>query len=715
MINKDYVAQVDETDCGAACLAMVLKHYNSNVSIAYVRNLAHTDMKGTTALGLVKTAQKLGFETKAIKADMSLFDGMDIPLPCIVHVVKDNLLHYYVVLKVKKKYLLIADPDPSVKVTKISKRNFEKQWSGIAIFMVPEPDYKPLKQSRHTLFSFLPRIFRQRKLVINIILAALLITVISIVGSYFLQTVIDTYIPNNMHNTLIIIALGLFVFYVFQSIFTYAQNFLLTIFGQRFSIDIILGYIRHIFTLPMDFFATRRTGEITSRFSDANKIIDALASAVVSIFLDLAIIIIMGVILAVQNTVLFGITMVSLPIYIIIITSFINKFEKLNQKEMESGAILSSSVIEDIRGIETIKSLNSEDEQYFKVDTEFVDYLRKSLKYSKADILQQALKLVTQLSLTLVVLTVGAILVMHNKLSVGQLMTYDALLGYFINPLQNVINLQTKLQSARVANNRLNEVYLVKSEFDKKRPIKNANQLIGPIAFKKVKYQYGYGQLVLKDINFQVKPNEKLTIVGMSGSGKSTLMKLLVGFFEPTGGTITLNNHSINEINRHALRTYINYTPQDPYVFSGTILDNLKLGNRFGITQEDVVKACKIAMIYKDIEKMPLQFNTKLDEEGSILSGGQKQRLTIARALLSPARVLILDEATSGLDAITERKLVDNLMKLDNITIIFIAHRLAIARRTNNIVVLDDGKIVEQGSHKELLTKHGYYYDLVEG
>lgn len=178
---------------------------------------------------------------------------------------------------------------------------------------------------------------------------------------------------------------------------------------------------------------------------------------------------------------------------------------------------------------------------------------------------------------------------------------------------------------------------------------------------------------------------------------------------------LQLNNHSINEINRHALRTYINYTPQDPYVFSGTILDNLKLGNRFGITQEDVVKACKIAMIYKDIEKMPLQFNTKLDEEGSILSGGQKQRLTIARALLSPARVLILDEATSGLDAITERKLVDNLMKLDNITIIFIAHRLAIARRTNNIVVLDDGKIVEQGSHKELLTKHGYYYDLVEG
>lgn len=715
MKNKYYIPQVDETDCGAACLAIILKYYKSDVSIAYIRNLAHTDMKGTTALGIVKTAKKLNFETKAIKADMSLFDGEALPLPCIVHVIKGNLLHYYVVLKVKRNYLLIADPDPSVGIVKINKDIFVKQWSGIAIFMVPKPDYKPIKQSRHTLFSFLPRLFKQRKLIINIVLAAILITVISIAGSYFLQTIIDTYIPNDMHNTLIIVALGLFVFYIFQALFTYAQDFLLTIFGQRFSIDIILGYIRHIFTLPMDFFATRRTGEITSRFTDANKIIDALASAVISIFLDLTIVIIMGVILAIQNMILFGITMLSLPIYIVIIMSFVNSFEKLNQKEMESDAILSSSIIEDIRGMETIKSLNSEDDRYFKVDTEFVDYLRKSLKYSKVDILQQALKLITQLSLNLVVLTIGAMLVMRNHLSVGQLMTYNALLAYFVNPLQDVINLQTKLQSARVANNRLNEVYLIKSEFDKKRPIVNVENLSGDISFKNIDYQYGYGQKVLDNINLNIKFGDKLTIVGMSGSGKSTLMKLLVGFFEPNKGEIFLNSHSLKDVNRHTLRTYINYTPQEPYVFSGTILENLKLGNRENITQADIVNACKIAMIYKDIEKMPLQFDTKLDEMGSILSGGQRQRLTIARALLSSAKVLIFDEATSGLDAITERKLVDNLLKLKDKTIIFIAHRLAIARRTNNIVVLNDGKIVEQGSHKDLMVEKGYYYDLVMG
>lgn len=714
--TNHYINQIDESDCGVACLAMVLNHFSSSVSLAYLRNLAKTDTEGTTALGLVKTAEKLNFETKAVKADMTLFDIKDLPLPFIAHVVKEGgLLHYYVVLKVKKDHLIIADPDPTVGVTKIAKKRFKKEWSGVALFIAPTADYKPIKQDKKSLLAFVPGLLKQKSLVINIILAALLITIISIAGSYFLQAVIDTYIPNNMHGTLAIIAVGLLVFYIFQSIFTYAQNFLLAILGQRLSIDIILGYIRHIFELPMEFFATRKTGEIVSRFTDASKIIDALASTVVSIFLDVNIVIIMGIILIVQNSMLFWITLASLPIYIVVILIFAKPFEHLNQKEMESNAVLSSSIIEDIHGIETVKALNSENQRYQKIDTEFVDYLKKNLRYTKADTLQQALKLFIQLALNVIVLWVGAILVIHNKLSVGQLMTYNALLAYFVNPLQNIINLQTKLQSARVANNRLNEVYLVESEFQKKRPLKNAQQLQGDIVFKNVTYRYGYGQSVLNQINLKIKPGDKLTIVGMSGSGKSTLVKLLVSFFEPIVGDILINNHSLKTINKHTLRSFINYIPQDPYIFSGTILENLELGNRNGVTQEDLFNACEIAMITQDIEKMPLQFDTLLDENGNTLSGGQKQRITIARALLSPAKVLIFDESTSGLDAITERKLVDNLMQLTDKTIIFIAHRLSIAQRTDNILVLDDGNIVEQGAHQALLNKKGFYYSLVEG
>ncbi|RHF46269.1 cysteine peptidase family C39 domain-containing protein, partial [Lactiplantibacillus plantarum] len=234
---RNYVAQVDEMDCGVAALAMILKNYGSTTSLAYLRNIAKTSLEGTTALGLVKTAEKLGFETKAIQADMSLFEVQDLPLPFIVHVTKNgDLQHFYVVVKTSKTHVVIADPDPTVAVISMSKERFESEWSGVALFFAPKSEYKPVKQDKGSLWGFIPSLLKQRRLVINIVLAAVLITIISICGSYFLQAVIDTYIPNNMHSTLAVVAIGLIVFYTFQAIFTYAQNFLLAVLGQRLSI-----------------------------------------------------------------------------------------------------------------------------------------------------------------------------------------------------------------------------------------------------------------------------------------------------------------------------------------------------------------------------------------------------------------------------------------------------------------------------------------------
>lgn len=539
-------------------------------------------------------------------------------------------------------------------------------------------------------------------------------TIISICSSYFLQGVIDTYIPNSTYQTLSILAIGLLVAYVFNSIFSYGQSLLLNVLGQRLSIDLNLQYIRHLFELPMEFFVTRRTGEITSRFSDASRIIDALASTVISLFLDLSIVIVMGIVLAIQNSTLFVVTLLALPFYAIVILGFTKKFDKMNNDQMESNAVLSSSVIEDLQGIETIKALNSEQTRYRKIDSQFVDYLKKSFRYSKTESLQSALKTFIQLSLNVIILWVGAKVVMNGQMSIGQLMTFNALLSYFVDPLQSIINLQPTLQSANVAQNRLNEVYMVKSEFQKDAQIRDAKQLAGEIEYHHVDYHYGYGVDVLKDINLKIEPNDKLAIVGMSGSGKSTMVKLLVDFFSPSKGKLTFNGFDSTKVDKHVLRSYVNYVPQTPYIFSGTIKENLLLGSRPDITEKDILKACQIAEIESEIEQLPLQFETKMDENAKILSGGQKQRLTIARALLSPAKILIFDEATSGLDTITEKKVVDNLMKLKDKTIIFIAHRLAIAQRTNNIVVVDHGQIVEQGSHEELMQKHGFYYNLVE-
>lgn len=705
-----YVAQMDMRDCGVAALASIAKHYGSDFSLAHLRELAKTTKEGTTALGITEAAKKMGFETKAIKANMELFDMTDIPYPFIVHVNKERKLqHFYVVYKAKKDYLIIGDPDPSVKVTKMSKERFKQEWTGVAIFLAPAPSYKPHKDKKNGLLSFLPLIIKQKTLITYIVLASLLVTLVNIVGSYYLQGILDVYIPNNMKSTLGIISLGLVITYILQQLMAFSQSYLLRVLSQRLTIDVILSYIRHIFTLPMSFFATRRTGEITSRFTDANSIIDALASTILSLFLDVSIVFIVGSVLVLQNIQLFLLTLVALPIYTVIIFAFLKPFEKMNHDVMQSNAMVSSAIIEDINGIETIKSLTSEELRYQKIDSEFVDYLDKSFKLSIYENVQTSLKHGAQLILNVAILWFGASLVMDSKISIGQLITYNTLLSYFTNPIENIINLQTKLQSAKVANKRLNEVYLVASEFEGTTSM--TSKLSGNITFHDVSYRYGFGTYTLSYLNLTIKQGEKVSLVGISGSGKTTLAKMIVNFYEPNQGNIRLGNMDLKMIDKKQLRQYINYLPQQSYIFSGSILDNLTLGASPDITQEDILMACQIAEIRADIEAMPLGYQTELSD-GAGLSGGQKQRLALARALLTQAPILILDEATSGLDVLTEKKVINNLMQLTDKTIIFVAHRLSIAKQVDRVIVLDKGKLIEEGSHQELINKQGFYYHL---
>ncbi|WLC60205.1 peptide cleavage/export ABC transporter (plasmid) [Leuconostoc carnosum] len=708
----NYIAQVDERDCGVAALAMVLTHYKTRLSLAKLRDLAKTDMEGTTALGIVKAANALDFETMPIQADLSLFDKKDLPYPFIAHVIKDGKYpHYYVVYGIKGDQLLIADPDNTVGKNKMTKAHFNEEWTGVSIFIAPNPTYKPTKDKKRSLTSFIPVITRQKLLVINIVIAALLVTLVSILGSYYLQGIIDTYIPDNMKNTLGIVSLGLIFAYVIQQLLSYARDYLLIVMGQRLSIDIILSYIKHIFELPMSFFATRRTGEIVSRFTDANAIIEALASTMLSVFLDLGILVIVGTVLVVQNSTLFLISLIAIPAYALVVWLFMRPFSKMNNDQMQAGSMLSSSIIEDINGVETIKALNSEETAYHKIDHEFVTYLEKSFVYAKTEATQNAIKSLLQLSLNVVILWVGAQLVMTNKISVGQLITYNALLGFFTDPLQNIINLQTKLQQASVANNRLNEVYLVDSEFKASHQMTESIMPNSSLVADHITYKYGFGAPAIDDVSLTITAGEKIALVGISGSGKSTLVKLLVNFFQPDSGTISLGQTPLANLDKHELRAHINYLPQEPFIFSGSIMDNLLLGAKPGTTQEDIIRAVEIAEIKDDIEKMSQGFGTELAESGNI-SGGQKQRIALARAILVDSPVLILDESTSNLDVLTEKKIIDNLMQLTEKTIIFVAHRLTISQRVDRILTMQNGKIIEDGTHNTLLNAGGFYASL---
>lgn len=706
-----YVAQVDEADCGVASLAMILRNFGSVYPIAKLRDLARTTKQGTTALGLVKAAKHLGLDVIPIQADISLFDDPEITYPLIAHVIKDDLLHYCVVFKVDQDYIYVADPDPATKVQKMTRDEFGRLWSGVCLLFSPAKGYAPQKEPLAGLTTMFQQLTNYKKDISGIVIAAMLITFISIVGSYYLQLIIDRFIPSKNINGLAILAGSLLVVYAFNSLFNYLRDVLLTRLDQKLTSQISLRYIHHVYRLPMRFFSTRKTGEITSRFNDINKIIDALSSTVISIFLDVGVMVIIGIVLSLYDQSLFLTTISTIPIYVIIIYAFNKRFAKLDQEQMESNAQLSSAIIEDLKGVETLKVLQLENIRYKNVEKQFADFLRKNLTYVKTKSFQDAIKMWIQYGLVTIILFQGAVLVVQDRLSIGTLMAFNALLAFFVSPLQNIINLQPKLQEAKVANNRLNEVLQVDTEKSDTNS-QDQTDLIGPISIQHVDYSYEYSRPILQDINLQIGCNDKLAIVGLSGSGKSTLAKLLVGFYLPTQGQIEFNQHKITEINLCDIRQYVHYLPQSPQLFSGTIKDNLLMGLDHEISAEEIDNACKLALIYNDIQEMPLKYETKLDEEATALSGGQKQRLTIARALLASARVLIFDESTSSLDPITEKRIVENLLEIEDRTMIFIAHRLSIAKKVNKVVVMRDGKIIEQGTHQELLNHHQEYYNL---
>ncbi len=692
MSKYPYISQVDQRDCGVAALSMILKAYGSSYSLASLRELAQTSREGTSALGLIQAANQLGLETQAIRADLSLFDEPKLVYPFIVHVVKDgSLQHYYTIFGQKNGELIVGDPDPSRKIFKISRDNFDKEWTGVTLFFEPGKEYTAHREKVPGLLSFIPTLVEKKGWIISIVILSFLVTLINIVGSYYLQSLLDYLIPARSESLLTLISVGLCLAYGLQQLFTFAKEYILQKLGNHLSAQVILPYIRHVLSLPMSFFSSRRTGEITSRFSDASTIIDALASTILSIFLDVTITLTLSIALLVQNTFLFSLTLAVIPFYILVIFAFYKIFDKENYQVMEANSQVNTAIIDDLRGIETLKSLRVEKRRYQEIENKFHTYLDKSLRKARWQLTQEGLKTTIQLVANVVILWAGAYLVMQRQLSVGQLITFNMLLSYFTNPLLNIINLQTKLQQAKVANNRLQEVYIVAKE----KTSDLSNFTFEQIKLDNISHRFSYQQETLHGIDLQIKPGDKLALMGKSGSGKTTLAKILAGYDSVSNGAILLNG---KEVGKPELRQLVTYIPQQSYVFTGTILDNLLLGQESVPDEKRIIEVCVQADILDDIQQMPLGFQTQVSEDGG-LSGGQKQRLAIARALLTDQPILIFDEATSGLDSETESKVMANLISLDR-TILFIAHRNSIRTYVNKVIAVDDRhQKVETNNH----------------
>jgi ATP-binding cassette subfamily B protein len=707
------VKQLDATDCGAACLATVAAYHGLKMSVTQMREISGTDTEGTNAYGIIEAAKKLGFDAKAVTTDDPTAIFSKFPMPCIAHVSADGEGFHYVVLhKITKEKITIADPARGI--VRLSVDDFFKIWGGVLIFLKPTKEFKTGNKTKSIFKRFFGLLAPHKKVIAIIFLMSLIYSAIGVATSFFFMFIMDTVLPSGLTGIMATVSLAVIAMYIFQSAWSFFRQYLILGFTRKLESDLQLGYCKHVMKLPLNFFGTRKIGEIISRLQDASNIQGLLSTAALSVVLDALMAIGGAVVLFIISPLLFGITAGVALVYGIIVFCFNKPLRNINRKQMHDSEVFSSYIIESLTGIETVKSFRAEESVLDRAESKFKKMMTSIFKGGILGTLSGTLSGTVGAVGGIALLWAGIALVINGNLTLGQLFTFNALSAFFLGPIQSLINLQSQMQSAIVASDRLGEVLDLNAEKSDEERYKDRPSLYGDIAISRLNFRYGMRNLILKDVDMYIGKGERIALVGESGSGKTTLAKLLINFYKPESGSVTINGFDLQEIHVDHLREKTAYIAQDIFLFSGSIIDNLRFGN--GASQEEIVEVCKRTKAHDFIEAYPLGYNTKLEENGNNLSVGQRQRLVIARALLKKPEILIMDEATSNLDTITEKAISSQINKsVGEVTTIIIAHRLSTIMQCDRIFVMNDGTICEVGTHFELMKKKGVYHALWKG
>ncbi|WP_200813122.1 peptidase domain-containing ABC transporter [Helcococcus massiliensis] len=706
--------QHDQSDCAAAVVSTVLKSYKKEYSIMKIREIIGTDMYGITVKGIVYGLEKENFDVKAVRVCLKDFNNK-ITLPAILQVKTESGENHFIVLhKVLRNNRFIID-DPAVGIKKISFKELEDIFLETAIFMVPRSDFEVKKYRSGSMFNiFKQLIFPQKNIFITVILASALLSMLGIFSSIFSKILMDEIIPYKLKNTLYIFLIVFGLVSILQTFLSAFRQHILLFLSRKIDIPVLMGYYNHIIHLPYTFFSTRKTGDIITRFQDAMTVKDIFTTVSISLILDLILSLISTIVLLKINAKLFLILFSMVLINIILIYIFKKPYKEINRKQMEAGSILNSQLIESIQNINTVKALNDESNQLENLENKFVSTLKIDYEEGVLSNIQGSISSLVNTLGGLIFMGIGALFIIDGKMTIGDLIVFQSISQYFTEPVQNLVSLQLTFQESSIAISRLNELMdLTREDEDMEYSIKDVD-LKKDIKFKNVTFAYGARPNLLNEFNLKIKQGEKFAFVGDSGAGKSTIVKLLLRFIHVKEGKISIGENDLSDIDAYFLRNKISYIPQEIELFSGTIIDNLKIGNQ-NATYEEIVSVCKMVGIHDTIDRLQNKYMSFIEEKGGNLSGGEKQRLAIARALLSDSDIYIFDEATSNLDSFSEKIIQDLIFnKIQNKTVIIIAHRISTIVNCDKICLIKNGDIKELGSHEELISAQKDYFNMVK-
>lgn len=719
MKNFKHYMQHDAMDCGPSCLRMIAKHYGKNFSLNHLRSISYIDKQGVSVYGISQAAEKIGLKTTPAKVSFDVL--LEAEMPCIVHWGQN---HFVVVYHTDKKYVWVADP--GVGKVKYSHQDFLKGWLatkaqgdevGIVIMVSTTPEfYNQDEVIDKTGFGFLFQYLRNyRKLSFQLILGLIIGSFLQLAFPFLTQALVDYGIQNQDLGFIYIILIAQLVLFASQSFVDIIRSWILLHIGTRINISLISDFLIKLLKLPVGFFDTKMIGDLLQRIQDHQRIENFLTSSSLGILFSFFNLIIFGIVLLIYSPLIFMVFILSSLLYLTWVLFFLRKRKQIDHDRFKQLSDNRSHLIQIINGVQDIKLNNSEKQKRWEWESIQAKLFKVNTKALTLDQWQSmGAQAINQLK-NIVIVFLAAKSVIDGDMTLGMMMAVQYIVGQLNSPINQIIEFARSAQDAKISLERLGDIHNAENEEDDENKI-DILPNSGKITIENASFSYGgpASPKALQDISIEIPEGKTTAIVGTSGSGKTTLVKLLLKFYEPQNGSIKLGDTNLKNIRNSVWRSKCGVVMQDGFIFNDTIAKNIAFGDE-NIDVQKLLKAVKIANIETMIESLPLGFNTKIGNDGIGLSAGQRQRILIARAIYKNPDYLFFDEATNALDANNEKVIMENLAEYSKgKTVIVVAHRLSTVKNADQIIVLEKGKLIEQGTHESLTTLKGAYYKLVK-